>query len=147
MNCHKKATYCRLKKDPLMKMFDIWLKLTLWLLSFCMRSVLIKQGSWWTWTDLSHHLICSWTARRQREVNFQQINFPSTPPELAAKLASCRGRHCTRLPSLSLMHKASGLIANPETNDFGLVNSRGAIHLEQTEWKISSEKGKKKPCS
>lgn len=31
------------------------------------------------------------------------------------------------------MHKASGLIANPETNDFGLVNSRGAIHLEQTE--------------
>lgn len=52
------------------------------------------------------------------KTSFFCINFPSWPPELLELSAE-----------LDLMNYASGLIANPETNDFGLVNSRGTIHL------------------
>lgn len=40
------------------------------------------------------------------------------------------------------MNYASGLIANPENNDFGLVNSRGTIHLCKLNEKSVQEKKK-----
>lgn len=38
------------------------------------------------------------------------------------------------------MNNAAGLIAKPETNDFGLVNSRGTIHLRKLNEKSVQKK-------
>ena len=67
----------------------------------------------------------------RKRTSFQQINFLSTPLELAKPRSVAMAMAAAE--RRSLMHYASGLIANPETNDFGLVNSRGSIHLRQTE--------------
>lgn len=59
---------------------------------------------------------------RREKLICGKIHFPST----------ARARRA----SGGLMHNAWSLIAKPETNDFGLVNGRGAVHRVQTAWEI-----------
>ncbi len=64
------------------------------------------------------------------ETSSLQINFSCRSPELWAESTE-----------LGLMNNAADLIAKPETNDFGLVNSRGTIHLCKLNEKSVQKKG------